>query len=140
MSNHYVNYQSNQKTGIFEKGTIAASQSAFANDVTHIKSFGVSKGSNFETVELYPQYAFHTSAHDYPVLMKADGYTRSFGQLIVPKKRPVTPKMDISSFEAPERTIIGHKQATGSIKNNQAYQEIREGDPTSRFTSETSQK
>lgn len=142
MTDRYIN-QSNLKNGRFVKSSIFPSLSGFSNDVTHIKSFGASTESPFEKVDLYPRYEFHSETlRDYPVLMKADGYTRSFGQLVIPKTRSPTAstKRDVPQNKDTSTYIIGHKQDTGSIKNNPAYKESRELDPYMRFTSETTQK
>ena len=142
MTDRYIN-QSNLKDGRFVKSSIFPSLSGFSNDVTHIKSFGASTESPFEKVDLYPRYEFHSETlRDYPVLMKADGYTRSFGQLVIPKTRSPTASMkrDVPQDKDKSTYIIGHKQDTGSIKNNPAYKESKELDPYMRFTSETTQK
>lgn len=143
MSSHYLPNQGLSK-GQFNKQKIADSASAFTNDITHIKTFGVSPDSPFSRVELYPPHPAAPSPEqkqpDYPVLMKADGYTRSSGLRVIPTHRQKSAQIKEMLPLITEKNIIGNKQETGSLKNNKPYIELKEPDPQGRFTTENNQQ
>jgi hypothetical protein len=137
MKGHFGwNYKLNN--GKVDKSSIAPSGSAFESDVTHIKSFGVSLESPFSIPKPTTKASPFSKTENYPKLMKADGYTRSGRSNVLPNERANIPIPNNNENEKPDNhTIVGPKQETGSIKNNHAYKELKEKEPSIRFTTET---
>lgn len=138
-ANQRKEYLFQLKDGAFDKSKIAGSVSAFTNDVGHIRSFGASTVSPFQTPPT-------TSSNKAPVirsskLMKPDGYTRSGPSFVFPTERPKTaPRTKLFALKPNQTVIIGHKQDTASSKDNVLTGESADPAPQRRFLTESSKQ